>query len=438
MNVLSLFDGISCGQMAFHRAGIPVENYYASEIDKNAIKVTQINWPNTIQLGDITQIHASTLPGPVDIIVGGSPCQGFSVAGKQLNFEDPRSKLFFEFVRLIDECKPKYFLLENVKMKKEYQDIITKYMGVEPIEINSSLVSAQNRKRLYWTNIPNITQPSDKKIFLKDIVLENTLVNRGKSLCIDANYFKGGNMKQYFEKSRRQMVFDILKEYIVPMDNSLVILDNEIKNGKIGYFYNDSQTNYVYNIHNKAVTLLGESIGCATKIGQYYLESISDNEKQILSVGDDGLRVKQATKKGYNIAELGDSINFSLPTSKTRRGRVGKQKAQTLDTQCNQGVVLDNEYLFGCITPDRLNKRQNGQRFNDGNKFYTLTAQDRHGILTKGYIRKLTPVECERLQTLPDNYTSSISNTQRYRTIGNGWTVDVVAHILGHIGLNDE
>ena len=169
MNVLSLFDGMSCGQIALNRAGIKYDNYYASEIKPHAIKVTQHNYPNTIQLGDVTKIKSEDLP-KIDLLCGGSPCQGFSFAGKQLNFDDPRSKLFFEFVRLKNECSPTYFLLENNRMKKEYQDIISSYLGVEPIKINSSLVSAQNRERLYWTNIPNVIQPKDKKIMLSDIV----------------------------------------------------------------------------------------------------------------------------------------------------------------------------------------------------------------------------------------------------------------------------
>jgi len=169
MNVLSLFDGMSCGQIALNRAGIKYDNYFASEIDKHAIKVTMANYPNTIQLGDVTKVKGSDLP-KIDLLMGGSPCQGFSFAGKQLNFDDPRSKLFFEYVRLLRECNPKYFLLENVKMKKEYQDIISEHLGVEPIFINSALVSAQNRKRLYWTNIPINTMPEDKGLTLKDII----------------------------------------------------------------------------------------------------------------------------------------------------------------------------------------------------------------------------------------------------------------------------
>jgi len=175
MNVLSLFDGLSCGQIALNRVGIKYDKYFASEVDKHAIKVTQHNYPNTIQLGDVTKVKGSDLP-KIDLLFGGSPCQGFSFAGKQLNFEDPRSKLFFEFVRLKNELQPKYFLLENVVMKQEFQDIITEYLGVEPIKINSNLVSAQTRERLYWTNIPNINQPEDLGITLNDI-LEDIGVN---------------------------------------------------------------------------------------------------------------------------------------------------------------------------------------------------------------------------------------------------------------------
>lgn len=172
MNVLSLFDGMSCGQIALNRVGIEYDNYYASEIDKDAIKVTQHNYPNTIQVGDVTKLFTTNLP-KIDLLIGGSPCQGFSFAGKQLNFEDPRSKLFFEFVRLKNELQPKYFLLENVRMKKSSEDVITEYLGVEPILINSHLVSSQHRRRLYWTNIPGIEQPMNMGIELKDILDKN-------------------------------------------------------------------------------------------------------------------------------------------------------------------------------------------------------------------------------------------------------------------------
>ena len=258
-------------------------------------------------------------------------CQGFSVAGKQLNFDDPRSKLYFEFERAVREVEPTYFFLENVAMRKDFEAIITERLGVEPIAINSNLVSAQNRKRLYWTNIKGVTLPEDKGIVLADIVHENE------------PGFDGD-----------------LEPYKVPFDKTLQILDKEVQKGKIGYFRKDSQANRVYSIHGKAVTLCGEAGGGAAKMGQY---------------------------------------------------------------------------LFGCITPDRVNKRQNGQRFNDGEKFYTLTAQDKHGVLIDGYIRKLTPVECERLQTLPDNYTQcdGVSEAARYKALGNGWTCDVIAHVFSNI-----
>ncbi len=370
INVLSLFDGASCGKVALERAGIKVNEYYASEIDKNAIIISKKNHPSIIHLGDVNNWREWNLKffSKIDLLIGGSPCQGFSFAGKQLNFNDPRSKLFFEFVRILKECNPKYFLLENVRMKQEFQDIISEQLGVKPIMINSALVSAQSRNRLYWTNIPNITQPEDKGILLKDIVHENKddildIFIDNFNVCPSGNGMNGVVRSISNEKSNclttnkgeGRKISIALNKYIVPFDKTLQILDKEVQKGKVGYFRKDSQANRVYYIHNKAVTLCGDSGGGAAKMGQY---------------------------------------------------------------------------LFGCITPDRINKRQNGQRFNEGKKFYTLTGQDCHGILIEGYIRKLTPIECERLQTLPDNYTKGVSNTQRYKMLGNGWTVDMIAHIL--------
>ena len=169
MNILSLFDGMSCGRLALDRLGIKVDKYYASEIDKYAIQVASANYPDTIQIGDVCDVKGEDYPN-IDLILAGSPCQGFSFAGKQLAFDDPRSALFFEFVRVLKEVNPKYFLLENVKMKKEFLDIISDQVGVEPILINSSLLSAQNRQRYYWTNIPGVEQPEDRGLVLKDIL----------------------------------------------------------------------------------------------------------------------------------------------------------------------------------------------------------------------------------------------------------------------------
>jgi len=279
MNVLSLFDGISCGQIALERVGIKVDNYYASEIDRYAIQVTKNNYPNTIHIGDVQGVKSILLP-KIDLLMGGSPCQGFSSAGKQLNFDDPRSKLFFDFVRLLKDCKPKYFLLENVRMKQEYQDIISEYLGVQPIMINSSLVSAQNRVRYYWTNIPNVVQPEDKGITIKDILEDEPV---------------------YIDKS--------------------------------------------YYIENRKIT------------------------------GKNALNKLRLSERDVN----------------------GK---------------------FRCLTAG-------GQ---DGTKAGATTIR-----LDNGRLRLPTPIECERAQTVPENYTSCVSKTQRYKALGNGWTVDIITHILKNI-----
>lgn len=299
MNVLSLFDGISCGKVALDRAGIQVSSYYAAEIDKNAIKVSIANHPTIIQLGSVTDVKVENLPR-IDLLIGGSPCQGFSFAGKQLNFNDPRSALFFEYVRILKDIRATNpsvkFLLENVKMKKEYQDVISEYLGVQPIEINSSIFSAQNRKRLYWTNIEIEELPADKGILLADII-ESGYVDRQKDFCLDANYAKGGNLEQYFTKSRRQLVFGAAKR-------------NQVTKTGVKPFLN----------------------------------------------------VRKDNKSNCIVSSYSEKLN---------------------------GVAFD------------------GVTF-----------------------RSLTPIECERLQTLSDNYTACISNSQRYKALGNGWTVDVIAHIF--------
>ena len=178
MKVLSLFDGISCGMVALERAGIPVDTYYASEIDKNATKISQKNYPDIIRLGDVIKWREWDIPwAEIDLLIGGSPCQGFSFAGKQLNFNDPRSKLFFEFVDILNHIRKHNpnvkFLLENVKMKAEWQDVISGYLGVNPIRINSSLVSAAKRDRLYWANF-DVEIPDDKGITFDDINQHST------------------------------------------------------------------------------------------------------------------------------------------------------------------------------------------------------------------------------------------------------------------------
>ena len=278
------------------------------------------------------------------------------------------------------------------------------------IEINSSLLSAQNRKRIYWTNIPGVTIPNDKGILLKDVVHENESIDTALSGNYAEWFAKNAEFqfaKKYSSLSPEKAItmtarqyanwngnywFEILSEYIVPFDKTLQILDKEVQRGKVGYFRKDSQGNRVYYIHDKAITLVGEAGGGAAKMGQYLFGHTKKNSQ--------GNRV-------YTEEEKSACLNAS-----------------------SGGTAGVGNILFGCITLDRIEKRQNGQRFNDGKKFYTLTAQDRHGVLIEGYIRKLTPIECERLQTVPDNYSAIVSNTQRYKMLGNGWTVDVIAHIF--------
>ena len=312
INVLSLFDGMSCGQIALNKLNIDYK-YYASEIDNHAIKVTQHHFPNTIQLGDINNIKSEDLPS-IDLMIGGSPCQGFSFAGKMLNFDDPRSRLFFEFVRLLKDVRPKYFLLENVKMKKSFQDIITEHVGEEPIEINSSLVSAQFRRRLYWTNIPNIIQPEDKNITINDILEDNI---GGEKVIFNEN-----GIWESTAKNKKKI---ILNEDIIP---PYTILETRTEEGKLE---------------------------------------------------------RKRLRKLYGI-------------DTTPRGIQHKMYIAHPNNKCNCITTIKSEL-------DKVVDRQYNYRY-------------------------LTSRELERLQTLPDDYTSIVSESQRRKMIGNGWTVDVIVHIL--------
>ena len=312
MNVLSLFDGISCGRVALERAGIKVDKYYASEICEYSIKITKKNYPSTIEIGDVRKVTKEKIDSKIDLLIGGSPCQNFSFAGKMngastkdkvkiitleqylvlkdQGFEfDGYSYLFWEYVRLLKEIKPKYFLLENVKMSKEWEQVITNALGIAPIEINSALVSAQDRKRLYWTNIPGIEQPKDKNIYIDDI-----------------------------------LQYDI-EHKILPKTR----LD----------YTNYDTTKVDKSIHKNTATQIGNS------------------------------------------RRFGNSV------------------------------------------------RSNGKAF-------TLRRINPNGIIDENYnIREYTPIEAERLQTLPDNYTliDGIKKSERYEAIGNGWTVDIIAHIFSFL-----
>jgi len=394
MNVLSLFDGMSCGRIALERLGIKVDNYYASEIDKYAIQVSQANYPDIIQVGDVTELDTSTLP-KIDLIMGGSPCQGFSFAGKQLAFDDPRSALFFEFVRCVKELQPKYFLLENVRMKKEYLDVISEYMGVEPIMINSALVSAQNRVRFYWTNIPGIEQPEERGIVLKDILEDGFDSERDKSYCIDANYYKGASVEQYKKKCRRQLVNKPIKSaqsYKEVRTEEAKRLRKEMKQ-KTGKDHTPFRAKKLVPREDGKVGTLTTSLTNDHKISITYDSITIDKEKKQLTI-------KEATKKGYTTIEDGDCFDMTFPNSKTRRGRNMKDKSNCL-------TAANYDYMR-----------------------YEHSDEDK-----EVYWRKLTPIECERLQTVPDNYTNHVSNTQRYKMLGNGWTIEVITHILKNMKL---
>lgn len=319
MIVLSLFDGISCGMVALQKAGIKVERYYASEIDPYAISISKNRHPNIVHLGNVCDIQKYIfIPERFNLLIGGSPCQDLSVAKKdRQGLSGSRSCLFYEYVRLLRNENPKYFIFENVNsMTKENKDIITKELGVEPILIDASLVSAQSRPRLFWTNIPNVSIPQDKGIYLKDILENGDFTDRDKSYYIRATYYKN-NTKEYFRYDKKQMVFT--------------------KPIKIGCIGKDSQANRIYDVNGKSICLSANGGGRGAKTGLYEI--------------------------------------------------------------------------------------------------------------VKDFIRKLTPIECERLQGLPDNYTAQgvklssegvyfmvdISKTQRYKCLGNAFNVDVVAHILSFI-----
>jgi len=375
MRVYSAFDGMSCGQVALKRNGIYPTTYLASEVDKYPIAVTQYNFPNTIQIGDINKVNPHSIKD-IDLMIGGSPCQDVSFSGKGKGLiEGERSNLFFKWAEHLDIIKPKYFLLENVRMKKEYQDIISNTLGVQPIMIPSSLVSAQKRDRWYWTNIP-FDMPTDKNIYLKDIV-EDGYVDRDKSFCIDANYFKGGNLKTYFKKHRRQLVFD---------DHSCI-------------------------------------------------------------------QVGVADIKGYDIIKRVYSREGKSPTLTTMQGGHREPKVvcgQMVGRKINPKTNKRDDYNPNIKTEQRIELK------GDGKSGALTTVQKDNLVVTDKYWRSLTPKECERLQTLADDYTmfgdfedtkisdrtkddyfiKEVSKTQRYKMLGNGWCVDVVTEIFK--GLKNE
>lgn len=391
MKVLSLFDGISCGRLALERAGIPVEKYYASEIDKYAIQVTQKNRPDTIQVGDVTKLNYLELLD-IDMVIGGSPCQDLSIAKQNREgLHGARSGLFWKYVEALEVIRPKWFLLENVaSMRNEDRDAITAtlkkiYPETECIMINSALVSAQQRKRYYWTNW-HVEQPQDKGILLKDILESGESLN-DKSHCLDANYHKGTSLEYYAKKRNRELV--------------AVNIDN--------YFRKYGTKGKIMSADTEKTQCLTASMGCGGGNNPLIAEPV------ILQKGH-----------GYN------------------PGGIKKDKAPTLTSggswEQNNSVV--EPVRIGEL--DGLGKGQANRIYSVRGKSVCLNANGGGGGAKTGLykvdlpdgdyiIRKLTPVECERLQTLPDNWTAGVSNTQRYKAIGNGWTVDVIAWIFSQL-----
>jgi len=347
IRVLSLFDGISCARQALHDLGIPVSMYYASEVDKYAMQISRQRWPEIVQLGDVRIINTPMLlTRNIDLLIGGSPCQDLSIAGKRKGLDGERSGLFWEYIRVLREVQPTYFVLENVaSMNTASRDIISKELGVEPIMIDAALVSGQRRKRLFWTNIPGVTQPTDKGIMLRDIL-------------------------------------------------EPVVDDKYIYHGKIN---NASQGTRVHDIDGKSVTLsaLGGGAGRTRQIGKNAEFKYDGKANALTTVQTDSM------------------IAHILPIDKSGNEKL---KSNTLRTS-GMGSGIDDKHNWDAI------------RVIDGEQYI---------------VRRLTPTECERLQSLPDRYTAIgklddngsfawVSDTQRYKALGNGFNTAVIAHILSFL-----
>jgi DNA (cytosine-5)-methyltransferase 3A len=354
-----------------------------SEIDKFAIQAYESHFPTHKNYGDITQIDIPNLPD-FDLLVGGPPCQDLSIAKKdRQGLSGSRSGLFWKFVEILRIKKPKWFLMENVNsMPKEAKQTITETLRVEPIMINASLVSAQNRKRLFWTNIPNVEQPEDRGILLKDI-LENGDCDRLKSYCIDANYYKGASLKTYVEKSKRQLVFL----------GGLQRKDWAGDGKQLSRNY--PQGNRVYSPEGKSTTLASNGGGLGAKTGLYL---IAPNGKKIIPTD----------------SELQVFVEGRTEEGKKSRREIRQQtgKDSTLRSK-------EHKAYFG----------------REGNKANCITTGlGMEGVIAENQIiRKLTPVECARLQCFPDEWCSMLSNTQQYKCYGNAVNVEVIKHIVSYL-----
>lgn len=397
MRVLSLYDGISCGMAALERAGIPVESYDAFEIDKYAIQVSQKNYPLIVHHGDVFGGSYSDFKG-YDLLIGGSPCTYWSIAktGREVTPDGMGGKLFMEYVRALRESGCRYFLYENNNsIHQNIKDFISEQLGVQPIMINSALVSAQQRKRCYWTNIPNVSQPADKGILLKDI-LESGLPWQDKSYCMTASY-DGAVLWNTLQRSQRSMIAE-----------------------PVGV----AQRGRYIQSGNRS----GKCIGGT----EQFIEARKDGKSNCLTT----------VQKDSMVAEPIPFNTYNGEGEKSRTFMAGYYKYGEATIIKNKGFKGGATAIAQPVRIGEYGKGGQGQRiYSVRGKSVTLSANGGgQGAKTGLYkidlpdgdyiVRKLTPVEAERLQTLPDNYTEGISNTQRYKCIGNGWTVDVIAHIL--------
>ena len=437
--VLSLFDGVSCGQVALNNLGIKPDKYYASEIDKFAVQVTQHNYPNTIQLGDVCDIKAEDFDEEITLLHGGSPCQGFSFAGDQLAFDDPRSKLFFEFVRLVQELKPKYWMLENVLMKKEFEDVITEHLFQYPHKINAALVSAQSRRRLYWTNIPlKEQQPKDKGIVLKDILEPNADVNFDISKKTFKRITQSERGQDFYTKDSEKMGTLIAGYHHLPTDGAYIQEENIYAEGL-----------------DRMTTPEGKAWCVTATYGNAHpgspQHSSERHERTLIPVGIKPIKVGIATEiNGHDIQKRIYDPNGKSPTLTSMSGGNLEPKVPIEEVKSYKEVRTENAKIKRKEMRQKTGKDHTDFRDKelvprDDGKVGTLTPNlnNDHQISVKEVEKKLrwrrlTPKECERLQGLPDDYTSMVSNTQRYRQCGNGWCVPVIEFIYKNLLDNPE
>ena len=440
MKVLSLFDGMACGMIAMNLAGVDVESYDAYEIDKYAVKTAQHNFPMIREHGDVFAADFTQYEG-VDFMVGGSPCTYWSIAQTK-NRETVASgigwELFSQYVRALHEAKPKYFIYENNKsMSKEIRASIDKTFGFEAVLINSALVSAQNRQRLYWVgkrnadgtySKVNVEQPDDRGILLRDI-LETGIAWQEKSynlttrcngaipsdtlkrhrhtmvaepVCVaERGRYIGdeGEVEQHLEArndGKTNTLTTVQKDNQVAVPIRIGTIENDAKDKKF-----DSQQYRVYSPDGKGVTLCGNGGGLGAKTGLYAVP----------------MRVREATKQGYVDIEPGECVDLAMPGSKTRRGRSMREKSNCLTTSC--------DFYEYCGTLDMPIYQVRDGRITIKGETYPIKLRDGCYI-----IRKLTVRECMRLQTVPEWYEFPVSDSQAYKMLGNGWTCEVIAHIL--------